>query len=416
MLRDLNLLHLTIPLAIVMASTGLCDEPAQVDASTLTGKLMVGYQGWFNCEGDGSGLGWKHWSRNRKRPLGPGNVTVDLWPDVSELDEDERFATNFKLADGSIAEVFSSANPKTVARHFDWMKNYEISGAFLQRFAAGLKSDARRKNNDVVLNNVRKAAAASGRVYAVMYDLSGLRAGEVSIVQDDWKRLRETTKVTEDAAYLHHRGKPLVAVWGIGFNDNRQYSLEECANLVSFLKSNGCSIMLGIPSFWREGKRDSVADEKLHEIIKQADVISPWSVGRYGSVDGAKQHGKRVWQPDKKWCDEGEIDFLPVVFPGFSWHNLKGKSPNEIPRRGGKFFWSQIEATQEAGCEMIYVAMFDEVDEGTAIFKCTNDPPVGDDVQFITYEGLPSDHYLKMAKRAAKLLRAGSSALQPNGK
>jgi hypothetical protein len=29
-------------------------------ASTLTGKVMVGYQGWFNCEGDGAKLGWKH--------------------------------------------------------------------------------------------------------------------------------------------------------------------------------------------------------------------------------------------------------------------------------------------------------------------------------------------------------------------
>jgi hypothetical protein len=29
-----------------------------VDVSTLTGKMMAGYQGWFNCEGDGADLGW----------------------------------------------------------------------------------------------------------------------------------------------------------------------------------------------------------------------------------------------------------------------------------------------------------------------------------------------------------------------
>ena len=84
---------------------------------------MVGYQGWFNCEGDGAKLGWKHWARDPRRLFGPKNVTVDLWPEVSELDEDERFATGFRHADGSAAEVFSSRNRKTVIRHFEWMRD-----------------------------------------------------------------------------------------------------------------------------------------------------------------------------------------------------------------------------------------------------------------------------------------------------
>jgi hypothetical protein len=54
---------------------------------------------------------------------------------------------------------------------------------------------------------------------------------------------------------------------------------------------------------------------------------------------------------------------------------------------------------------MLYVAMFDEVDEGTAIFKVTNNPPVGDGVQFVTYEGLPSDHYLRLTGLAGKIIR-----------
>ena len=51
------------------------------------------------------------------------------------------------------------------------------------------------------------------------------------------------------------------------------------------------------------------------------------------------------------------------------------------------------------------VAMFDEVDEGTAIFKCTNDRSTGGGAAFLTYEGLPSDHYLKLVGEAGKLLR-----------
>ena len=67
--------------------------------------------------------------------------------------------------------------------------------------------------------------------------------------------------------------------------------------------------------------------------------------------------------------------------------------PDQIPRLKGRFLWKQFVAAKQAGATMIYVAMFDEMDEGTAIFKCTNDPPVGES-RFVTFEGLPSDHYL----------------------
>ena len=42
--------------------------------------------------------------------------------------------------------------------------------------------------------------------------------------------------------------------------------------------------------------------------------------------------------------------------------------------------------------------------EGTAIYKCTNDVPVGKS-QFATFEGLPSDYYLKLVGAGGKLLR-----------
>jgi hypothetical protein len=84
-----------------------------VDTKTLTGKVMCGYQGWFGAPGDGSSYnGWRHWTKNRG-PLADGNAKIDLWPDVSELDANQRFPTGFKLADGNPrkSSVPSNARP-----------------------------------------------------------------------------------------------------------------------------------------------------------------------------------------------------------------------------------------------------------------------------------------------------------------
>src|SRR5438552_963586 len=62
-----------------------------VDCSTLTGKVLCGYQGWFTVPEDGSGRGWRHYPARGQ--FKPGFCGIDLWPDVSELDEDEKHAT-----------------------------------------------------------------------------------------------------------------------------------------------------------------------------------------------------------------------------------------------------------------------------------------------------------------------------------
>ena len=120
-----------------------------------------------------------------------------------------------------------------------------------------------------------------------------------------------------------------------------------------------------------------------------------------------KEAGKDVSQLWKlyEWCKEQKKEYLPVAFPGFSWSNLRPKSPlDEIPRRKGQFLWKQYAEAKNAGATMLYQAMFDEMDEGTAIFKCTNDPPTGKS-RFLTLEGLPSDHYLWLTGQGGRLLR-----------
>jgi hypothetical protein len=381
---------------------------AGVDTKTLSSKVMCGYQGWFGAPGDGSsGRGWRHWTKG-SGSLVDGNAKVDLWPEVSELAPADRFPTGFKMADGRPAEVFSSYKKTTVLKHFQWMQEYGIDGVFVQRFASDLRNRSSLEHCNTVLANCREGANLHGRAYAVMYDLSGLPAGHIDEVMNDWRTLRRQMVVTEDPAYLHHRGKPMVAVWGIGFTD-RRYTLTECRRFIEFLKNDpeagGCTVMLGVPAHWRESGNDAVSDPMLLEVAGMADIISPWTVGRYTNPADAARYAANLLKPDLAWCQKRGIDFLPVVFPGFSWHNMYGATLNQIPRLHGRFLWSQFCAAKRANASMIYVAMFDEVDEGTAIFKCSNDVPTGLASKFLTLEGLPSDHYLKLVGAGAKLLR-----------
>lgn len=391
-----------------------------VDRTTLAGKVLAGYQGWFTAEGDGSGRGWFHYGRRGE--FRPGRCSIDLWPDVSELGPGERFATPFRHADGRVAEVFSSYSRETVLRHFRWMTEYGIDGAFVQRFAVETRHPLGLRHFNVVLGHCREGANRAGRCYAVMYDLSGLSAGGTDAVIEDWKLLVDRMRLgrdENDVTYLRHDGRPVIGVWGIGFNDGRAYTLAECDRLIEFLKSDpeygGNTVLLGVPTGWRTFDRDAIRDAALHATLLKADVISPWTVGRYATPEEAARHAERDWRADLAWCEARGKDYLPVVFPGFSWHNLRPGSPlDQVPRLGGKFLQSQFAAAKKVGAKSAYVAMFDELDEGTAVFKCVNDPPVGES-PFVTYEGLPSDHYLRLCGEGRRLLRGegGASAEPP---
>jgi hypothetical protein len=162
---------------------------------------------------------------------------------------------------------------------------------------------------------------------------------------------------------------------------------------------------LGVPTCWRTLDADSVKDPSLHRVLGKGDVISPWTVGRYKSLAEVADHAQVRWKKDLEWCKAHEKEYLPVVFPGFSWHNQHPDAPlDEIPRLRGRFLWKQYVEAKQVGATMIYQAMFDEMDEGTAIFKSTNDPPVGGS-RFLALEGLPSDHYLWLTGMGGQLLR-----------
>jgi hypothetical protein len=383
----------------------------RINREGLAGRVLCGYQGWFTAEGDGADLQWHHWRIRDRALLDETRPAVDMLPDVSELGRNERFASDLVGPAGRPVELFSSHVRPTVLRHFLWMRNYGIDGVFVQRFGVSLRDPKLLAHCTKVLGSCRDGALKHGRVYAVMYDLTGMKAGSLGVILEDWRYLRDRMKIGNDAAALHVDGRPLVAVWGVGFGKDRDYTLDDCRRLVAALKAGGCAVLCGVPTGWRTLDRDSTADPRLHDIIAMCEVVCPWTVGRYATPEEAARHADRYWAADIEWCRERNIRYLPVVFPGFSWHNLKGGKLDQIPRQGGRFMWTQAVGARRAGADALYVAMFDEVDEGTAIFKCI-DPPTRELAErFIGMENLPSDHYLRLTGEIGRLLRNERPAL-----
>ena len=392
-----------LPKEVVMSDPAAktTESMSRVRFKSIRNLVMAGYQGWFNTPEDGAGLGWKHFEKEKE--FKPGKCTIDLWPDVSEYEK--TYETAFKLPDETPAKVFSSYDASTTDLHFKWMKQYGIDGVFMQRFVVSIRNQKGKDNYNKILNNAVLSAEKYDRAICLMYDLSGMEAGEEDILIRDWKELCEKYKLVSrnNNHYVYHHGKPLVAVWGIGFNDRRKYGYEQVKKIIDFLKSEGCSILVGVPTHWRTLTIDAVSDTRLLELVKQADIVHPWLVGRFDNH--TYEPYRKSIEEDIKWCKANGKDYMPVLFPGFSWHNMKKDAPqNMIPRLGGRFFWKQVKGAVDAGAESLYLAMFDEIDEGTAFFKCTNTPPVGES-SFITYEGEAPDHYLWLAGEAAKYLR-----------
>ena len=388
---------------------------------SYNGLVMAGYQGWFAAEGDGSHRGWYHYQG--KGGFFPGNTNVDLWPDVTEYTR--KYKSPFKFANGASAYLYSPYDEESVDLHFKWMKDYGIDGVHLQRFVGEIKSadGAGKRHFNKVLVNALKAARKYGRAVSVMYDLSGCSSADIPYIEQDWKELQSLFHLTDsriNPTYLYHHGKPLLTLWGVGFNDHRKYSIADVDALVGRLKGqdNKVSVMLGVPYYWRTLGADTEQSPLLHALIKKADIIMPWAVGRFN----AERYDPQITHDDIGWCKTNHVDYVPLVFPGFSWGNMHKDTAiyHQIPRLNGDFLWQQVAGAKQAGAKSLYVAMFDEIDEGTAIFKVAReaDVPLNGDhgFRFLGIENdLTPDYYLWLTGKAASWFHGdkGFSQMKP---
>ena len=307
---------LTVAVALAAIWAGAAHGQDRVDNSTLNHKFILGFQGWFACPDDGNAEGWVHWFNAK------GKATVDLLPDVSELPAEERCKTGLTARDNRPIEVFSDQRYSTVFRQFEWMRDYHLDGVALQRFVVSISDPSKLARSDRVLDNVRRAAEATGRVFFVQYDIAGADASEwPETIESDWLRLLKS-KIVESPAYLHHNGKPVVGIAGPGAQRRRFATPEQTLDFFNRLRSlsaqNGVSLTLF--GFVRHGWRTI---PEWANVYRSYDVISPWMVGAVRERQDVDSYAENTLKPDLEETRRLGIGYMPVVFPGFSWANLK---------------------------------------------------------------------------------------------
>jgi hypothetical protein len=394
-----------------MIALGTTSHAQTVDATTMTNKVMAGYQGWFRTPGDRpENHGWSHVFNG---PPSAAKLAFDTWPDMSELSKSEKYpAPGFTYPDGSQAYLYSAQNPKTVLRHLQWMKQYGIDGVWLSEFCGHFPGGNQERDTTALLqimHNVMKAASTTGRTWAFMWDMSGFgprtpKADVYNIIINQWKKMVDEG-VTSNSRYMHHNGKPVLLLWG--FFPDRPASQPEYMNpVIDFLLAPGkyqATIVGGVDNTWR-----AKGTPQFQAMLMRMQGLQPWSVGRRikDPATGYSVQNIAEWAGDIEKCKANNVMFMPVFNSGT---HIAGPPPIPpagpiVPRRMGNYLWEQFVAASATGTiNSAFIAMFDEINEGTQIMKIETHPPT--QAAFLTYDGATSDFYLRLVGAGAKMLR-----------
>lgn len=375
----------------------------------VVGKTIVGYQGWFACANDGQPGGtnwWWHWSSDWSKP--PSNSTKCLWawPDVR--DYTKTYQTGYAdLNNGTPATLYSCVDQQTVDVQFQWMQENGIDGAALQRFNP---TGAEGLLRDLIAYRVRTAAEATGRKFYIMYDATNWTQMKTEMTAD-WTRKMHA--YTSSSAYARQDGKPVVSIWGFGYNDdNHPWTASVCLDVVNWFKEQGCYIIGGVPREWRFGTGGSRPG--FIDVYHAFNMISPWLVGAISNVGDADNVYNTYMVGDQADCNAHGIDYQPCVLPG-----------GLDQRAHGDLMWRMFYNAVRVGCQGIYISMYDEYNEGHQIAKTapTQDfVPAGSGYRSLDDDGThcTSDYYLRLTGDGNKMLKGqipltATRPTSPNG-
>ena len=419
--KNRRLIFLSFIILIFNSFFNTASAQAPVDPSSIIGKVVCGYQGWFSCTGDGSPINrWTHWSITN--PPQPGvapnpnpNLTFEAYPDVSLYNPASLFQTNFaNNGDGVPSKLFSDYKQDVTDKHFELMQANGIDGVAFQRFIYEVLIDPLFKaNRDTDAVHVRASAEKYQRMFYLVYDLSGLgvvpaTSDQVRLdsVEGDWKNnMLAKLHITSSPMYATQGGKPVVQIWGIGYNGSTGTSAQQ-DSLITWFKAQGCYVIIGVPIDWRKGGGACVAG---FDSVKcgVADMISPWAVGAYSDQASTDSYKTNYLTPDLAYCTRMGKGYQPIIFPGFSWSNWNGGVQNQIPRNKGDFLWHQGENLRALNITTAEIAMMDEYDEGTAILPMADGyNMIPTNQYFVTTSAdgtyLSSDFYLRLASKLTR--------------
>ncbi|MFI1091227.1 discoidin domain-containing protein [Streptomyces sp. NPDC020917] len=360
----------------------------------VVGKITVGYQGWFACTGDGAPInGWWHWTQNWGQPPSPTNTGIKCWPDMR--DYTHGYQTSYaNLGNGQPATLFSSYDQQTVDTHFQWMQQYGIDTAALQRFNP---TGGEGPTRDAMAAKVRSAAESHGVKFYVMYDVTNWTNMQ-SEIKTDWTN--KMSAHTASSAYARQNGKPVVCIWGFGFNDNNHpFSTDACLDVINWFKSQGCYVIGGVPREWRTGGAGTRTG--YTDVYHAFNMISPWMVGAIGNAGESDNAYNTYTVGDEADCASHGIDYQPCVLPG----DVSGRQ-----RAHGDFMWRQFYNMCRAGVQGIYISMFDEYNEGNQIAKTAESQawvPTNSGFLALDEDGTAcsSDYYLRLTGDGGKMLK-----------
>ncbi|KXN82319.1 Serine/threonine-protein kinase HT1 [Leucoagaricus sp. SymC.cos] len=335
---------------------------------------------------------------------------VDLFPDVSSYSPSELYPVpGLTTNNNQQSFLFSSRNPITVQRHFHWMAEHGVDGAFFRRWTGylGKGQNPARSRGDNVMDHVREAAEKEGRVFAIEYSGFEVSANDVAladVLEQDWKNLVYEKGMLNSPNYLKENGKPVISLTGLGQRDagHTPALVRSIVAMFRRITPGGAYIMGYLPTCWRTSEGDADPNPEFVDVwLNEFDAICP----NISPDNGERMKADMEFIRKQLKGRQKTVDYIPSVNAGESSHNRTSGSRkwNKHKRDGGRLLWKGIFNASKLGVRTMYGISWDDYHSGHALLPVVpqkNLLPQSDKCKFMALDedgyDLPCDWYMRI--------------------